>query len=229
MSSFDGQPVRDAIPTAEGMFRLLCEMSTQLDRLPNRRLFLQSLVSCGQGVGITGAVVFQIQGSVLAVQESDGFMPGEVAPFRSMPISAALPATDAARSGLPVLIGSRQQLGHHYPTLVPPTELGDSALASVPIERNGTLYGVLGLRFGCPVDFDPAFRAGLSAIAGLCACVPATGPQQLLQSEIVAEEECSGSDFAEMHRRMRELEKQVTDLRSLMAFVSRTMAQQLEG
>jgi GAF domain-containing protein len=231
MSTFDDQQVRDATPTAEGMFQLLCDLSAHLPSLPHRRLFLQRLVAEGRTIGITGALIAQISGSVLVTQEFDGFTPEEVSPFRMMPMFGALPLTDAARSGLPVLIGSREHLSQQYPALGAPPETADLSLASVPIERAGRVYGVLGIRFGCPVDFDAGLRAGLTAIAGLCASVHTSDTDQINHPDAIAERSLTvpaGNELTELFGRVEDLEKQLFEIRSLMAFASRAVAQHLE-
>lgn len=231
MSTFDGQPVRDLTPTAEGMFHLLCDMSVNLTSLPHRRLFLQRLVAEGRAIGITGALIAQINGSVLVTQEFDGFTSEEISPFRTMPMFGALPLTDAARSGLPVLIGGRQHLCQLYPALGALPEPADISLASVPIERAGRIYGVLGIRFGCPVDFDAGLRMGLAAIAGLCASVHTSATDQVNHPDAIAERTSAvpvGNEHTELFGRVEDLEKQLFELRSLMAFASRAVAQHLE-
>jgi hypothetical protein len=231
MSTFDGQPVRDISPTAEGMFQLLCDLSANLSTLPHRRLFLQRLVTRGREIGVTGALIAQISGSVLVTQEFDGFTSEEVAPFRMMPMFGALPLTDAARSGLPVLIGSRHELIDHYPALASLPETADIALASVPIERAGRVFGVLGIRFGGPVEFDTGLRAGLSAIAGLCASVHTSDTDQVNHPGAIIERSAdapAGHELTELYGRVEDLEKQLFEIRSLMAFASRAVAQHLE-
>jgi len=232
MSSFDGFPVKEVTPTAGGMFELLCDLSANLSSLPHRRLFLQRLVARGSEIGITGALIAQISGSVLVTQEFDGFVVEEVAPFRMMPMFGSLPLTDAARSGLPVLIGSRQQLMEQYPAVASMPETADISLASVPLERAGRVYGVLGIRFGCPVDFDGGLRAGLGAIAGLCSSVHASDNDQIHHPDAITERVSAapvGHDVTELCGRVEDLEKQLYEIRSLMAFASRAVAQHLEG
>ncbi len=231
MSTFDGHPVRDISATAEGLFNLLCDLSANLSTLPHRRLFLQRLVSRGREIGVTGALIAQISGSVLVTQEFDGFSAEEVAPFRMMPMFGALPLTDAARSGLPVLIGSREELLVHYPAVASMPETEDISLASVPLERAGRVYGVLGIRFGVPVDFDAGLRAGLGAIAGLCASVHTSDTDQINHPDAITERGSAapaGNELTELLGRVEDLEKQLFEIRSLMAFASRAVAQHLE-
>jgi PAS domain S-box-containing protein len=79
-----------------------------------------------------------------------------IQPYQHFPISLRVPAADAARSGEPVWIESRQQYLERYPHLADQIKLWDhqSALA-IPMFDKGRMLGVLALSFDSTLPYTP--------------------------------------------------------------------------
>jgi len=98
-----------------------------------------------------------------------GHPPDVRAAFQVIPLSHPLPATDAAREGRPVYIGTRGQLLLRYPHLAPViAPLEDRAWAMLPLEVDARVVGVLALMFHQERAFDAGERRYLEAIARQC-------------------------------------------------------------
>jgi signal transduction histidine kinase len=92
------------------------------------------------------------------------------AQWRRFPLDAPVPAADAARTGRPVYLGSRAERAARYPNLVAAQdEIGDGALAAVPMAAGGSVLGVVGLNFRGDRRFGEDERGLLGTLAQLCA------------------------------------------------------------
>ena len=90
--------------------------------------------------------------------------------WRSFPLDAPLPASDAIRTGELVLLRSRQERDRLYPVFVGTPMVGSQAHAIVPLpDEGGTPFGALAVGFAEPRDFDAADRSHLLSLASLCA------------------------------------------------------------
>ena len=90
--------------------------------------------------------------------------------WQSFPLAAPLPASDAIRSGEPVLLRSWQERDRLYPVFVGTPMVGSQAHAIVPLpDEAGTPFGALVVGFEEPRDFDAADRSHLVSLASLCA------------------------------------------------------------
>ncbi|WP_162393590.1 SpoIIE family protein phosphatase [Goekera deserti] len=86
--------------------------------------------------------------------------------FATIPMSAPLPLTDAARTRTPVWCSDRAAVVAGYPAIAGSLLPGTQALASLPLLVADRLIGALGVTFLEPMPFDPAERSFLVAIAG---------------------------------------------------------------
>ena len=70
--------------------------------------------------------------------------------FARFPLSLGIPATEAMRTGSPVLVGSRDELLEHYPGGRDFwTSQGTEAIASVPLIVGGGVIGAMSFTFSC--------------------------------------------------------------------------------
>ncbi|MFN8621249.1 MAG: GAF domain-containing protein [Chloroflexota bacterium] len=107
-------------------------------------------------------------GTVLRVAAETGYPSEAVQALREVPMTADLPAAEAARTRRAVLIGDRAAYLARYPSVaaVLPTT-ASQATAAQPLLADGMLLGVLGWAFGTEQVFDPGMVEFLEAIASL--------------------------------------------------------------
>ncbi len=101
--------------------------------------------------------------------------PSHMAPLDDIlgtePLDRPLPLLDAARSGVPVLLGDRDQIAELYPEALAVFDVaGIMATANLPLrDRRGESFGALGVAWLRPIVFDQRLQALLSTIAELAA------------------------------------------------------------
>jgi signal transduction histidine kinase/CheY-like chemotaxis protein len=99
-----------------------------------------------------------------------GFAPADLEDWRRFPVSGACPLTDVTRTREPRALGSWEECTARYPRLGRlPRGLGLTAWAAVPLVSGGRVFGVLGLGFRDPRDFDAGERAFLMTVGRQCA------------------------------------------------------------
>jgi hypothetical protein len=86
--------------------------------------------------------------------------------FAAMRLTAALPLTDAARTGRPVWLTDRTTALQRYPLLAPVLLADTHALAALPLLAGERLVGALGVTFTRPRPFDEDERGFLLTVAG---------------------------------------------------------------
>lgn len=109
-------------------------------------------------------------GKMVDIVHEIGYSDSVKQEWRSFPLDAALPASDAIRTGELVLLGSREERDRLYPVFVGTPMVGSQAHAVVPLpDEGGTPFGALVVGFEEPRDFDAAERTHLLSLASLCA------------------------------------------------------------
>jgi GAF domain-containing protein/anti-sigma regulatory factor (Ser/Thr protein kinase) len=88
--------------------------------------------------------------------------------WRSFPLSARLPASEALRDNVPVVLGSRAELEERFPDLVGQA-LADRSLICMPVSSGGRRFGVISLSFPTEHLFDETELRFLTAFADTCA------------------------------------------------------------
>jgi integral membrane sensor domain MASE1/anti-sigma regulatory factor (Ser/Thr protein kinase) len=84
---------------------------------------------------------------------------------QSFTIDSPIPGPEAARTGRPVFVTSREEMDRRYPALAPVVDLTRAnALAAIPLARQVGPAGYLVLIWGTPRTFEPAERAYLAAL-----------------------------------------------------------------
>lgn len=79
-----------------------------------------------------------------------------------------LPAVEAWRFGIPILVHDAEELHRRYPAM-DRTRARREALAALPLEVDGVRLGVVNLTFATPQAFGPPQRQALRVLATLCA------------------------------------------------------------
>ena len=109
-------------------------------------------------------------GTGVILHTSDGFDPGAVRKYRSLPLDDALPTTEAARRGIPVLVDDLDDGIARYPALVQVHEdIGAHAYAAYPLLVDGRSIGSVTLVWNRPVVSTSAARELMEALAAQAA------------------------------------------------------------
>jgi hypothetical protein len=123
------------------------------------------LVDLMSATGVDAAVLFGVMddGS-LAVLGQHGYQPDTVSSWRRIPLTVDVPLTRAVNEGVPVFVGSPEDLGAQFPTLKQRHSV-HQALAAVPVWDGDTRIGSMGLSWIDEQVFDDAQRQRVLAIA----------------------------------------------------------------
>jgi PAS domain S-box-containing protein len=114
--------------------------------------------------------VCRVVGGELRVLSETGYPQDVVREYERMRLTLSAPLTDAARTGQPVWVESREALERRWPGVAPAMMRGPSrAWAALPLKDGERVVGVLGLSFTAPRTFSPEGLAHLEALCGLCA------------------------------------------------------------
>ncbi len=103
---------------------------------------------------------------LLHVADVAGYPTERLRQFATLPLSAALPLTDAARTRRPVWLPDHAAVVTAYPPIAASLLPGTEALAAMPLTVADRLVGALGVTFLHPSAFDGADRAFLLDVAG---------------------------------------------------------------
>ncbi len=131
-------------------------------------VFLHGLRDLG---GHTGSLcLVEPGGTTVAIVHEMGYSEEVKASWHTFPLDAALPASEAIRTGELVLIRSRGDLQARFPIASGVPLVGDHAYAVVPLaDEDGTVFGALVVGFADPRDFDDQDVALLRALGAQCA------------------------------------------------------------
>ncbi|CAN98665.1 unnamed protein product [Sorangium cellulosum So ce56] len=125
------------------------------------------------GVAAAGAYAGTIvvtAGDELECLKEVGYGRETVERFRQMPLDAALPLTDALRTGAPVWLRSREECSARYPPIASAVLSGATvSLCCLPLVVQERPIGVLGLSFAEPRPFDQEEQEFLVAVSRQCA------------------------------------------------------------
>ncbi len=95
-----------------------------------------------------------------------GYPTERLATYLTIPLSARLPLTDAARTGEPVWLGDWAATTAAYPPIAGSLLPGTEGLAALPLLVADRLVGALGVTFLAPRPFGPDERLFLLTVAG---------------------------------------------------------------
>lgn len=125
-----------------------------------------------------------------------GPIDGEVVqPWQTFPVNAPVPLADAARSGTPLFIESREEWIARYPGLAEALEgTGHRASIVAPLIVDGRVLGAMGFAFLEARTFDDETRALALTVAQQCA--QALDRSRLLESERLARREAEAANRA---------------------------------
>jgi signal transduction histidine kinase len=135
-------------------------------------------------LGASGGVVALLDDrrSKLDVINTSGYVTDSTEHWKTIPVDAAVPLAEAARSGRMVLISTPEELAQRYPSIVSDAALNqNSAWAALPLVTDATCTGVLAFSFHKPRHFNDTDREFLVNLARLCS--QALQRAQLFDSE----------------------------------------------
>lgn len=90
--------------------------------------------------------------------------------YQRLALSAAMPPTDALRTGKPIWLESKHAYIARYPHLASEIErLGLGAVCVIPLTLAGRVAGTLGINFGSDFEFDAEEQEFLLTLAWQCA------------------------------------------------------------
>ena len=108
-------------------------------------------------------------GTELRLAANEGYDGPGVDAFRVLPATLQLPATDAFRTGAPVILHDPDERRARYPHLEGVGHLAPRSWAVVPLRARGRALGVLGLSFSAPRAFSEDEVTFLSMVGQQCA------------------------------------------------------------
>ena len=148
--------------------RLTASLSDSLSPEEVAKVVLEEFI---EALGAFTCAVYLLApaGSALELFDQRGFSSKALASFRSVPLEARTPVTDAARAREALYFDSQESLLKVYPALrqsVRPDEF--EAAIALPLVADGVLVGALGLRFDHRRRFEVGDRALISTMGELC-------------------------------------------------------------
>jgi len=130
------------------------------------------LRECGGAVGAAASAVYVLapDGQTLELLAQQGHPDETVQHFRSIPLEARMPLTDAGRQRSPVFYEGFDECADRYPALREAIGAGNfQASAVLPLVTHGELLGVLGIRFSARRAFEASERTLLLTISDVSA------------------------------------------------------------
>ncbi len=107
-----------------------------------------------------------VGGNLLQLAAAVGYPAERLDRFATMPFSADLPLTQAARTGEAVWLPDRAAWERSFPRVLPSLLDGTQAAAALPLLAGGRVVGALGVSFSGPRAFSADERSFLRTLAG---------------------------------------------------------------
>ena len=117
---------------------------------------------------VVSSVSLLTEGNVLRLDALHGAAPDPEQRWDSYPLDGAFPASEAARTGQPVLIANPDEMAERYPALAGVTSEERSTVC-LPLMVPSRCLGVLTLSFAAARVPDEPEMTFLTALAGICA------------------------------------------------------------
>jgi signal transduction histidine kinase len=108
-------------------------------------------------------------GEYLELVDHEGLNEDAVARFTHVPVAAPAASTEAVRTNRPIFMDDRSAYHVAYPTVAPVTAFTDGSKASLPLEVDGRVVGVIGFAFAIWRKMDDRERAFMLALASVTA------------------------------------------------------------
>ena len=152
--------------------RRLLDLCTQLNRAVDSSevadLVLEIGIPAVGAVAGTFALLSGVEGGPreFEIIRTRGFDSALIARYRTSPLAAGRPLSDAVLSGRPILIESRSDARKRYPDV---EDIGYEAFATIPIIAGGTALAAIAFSFSEAQEFDDATETFLRTVGEQCA------------------------------------------------------------
>ncbi len=159
--------------TAATRLRGLQAVTISLIRAVDARSVAEAVLTEGVPAlgGRTGSILLVADdGETVEMVHDVGYRDDVKTRWRSFPLAAALPASEAIRTGEIVLLNGAADRDERYPIFKGAPMVGDLAVAVAPlIDEDGTAFGAMVVGFAEPRRFTDGELRILSALAAQCA------------------------------------------------------------
>ena len=166
------QEAEQRLRASEERLRRLQRLTAALsDSLAPENVAAVVLEEFAGGHGASHGAVYLLaeDGATLQMLAQRGHSEAALARYRSIPLDARIPISDAARGRAPVYFDSLETLWTQYPGMRESLGPGSfQAAVALPLVARGVLVGALSLRFDQRRAFDAGDRALVSTIGELC-------------------------------------------------------------
>ncbi|HXW07546.1 MAG TPA: ATP-binding protein [Vicinamibacterales bacterium] len=173
------QKIERALRVSEGQFRALAARTSRMHDLTAalseavtldavaRAVVRQGTVAVG---ATTGDVMLLVDnGTTLETLYADRELPADDSGRRT-PVESGFCSTEAVRTGRPVFVGSFPELQERYwRSASSAADGGYVSSATLPLNLEGRVIGVVAFYFTVPVNFDAHYQALLISVAQHCA------------------------------------------------------------
>lgn len=164
---------RDEAETSAARLRSLQEVAAQLARALDPRAVTEVVLHEGVAAlgGRTGSIMLvAADGGTVEIVHELGYAEEVKTAWRRFPLDAALPASDAIRTGRMVLLRSVAEREALYPVFRHGPADDSAAHAIVPLlDEDGSAFGAIAVGFGEDRTFPEDERRVLTALADQCA------------------------------------------------------------
>ncbi|MGI8984184.1 MAG: PAS domain-containing protein, partial [Acidimicrobiales bacterium] len=159
--------------TVAGRLRGLQAVTMSLIRAVDPRSVAEAVLTEGVPAlgGVTGSILLvAADGETVEIVHEVGYRNDVKAQWRSFPLAASLPASDAIRTGQMVLLSGEDDRDARYPIFQGTPMTSAAAVAITPlIDEDGTAFGAMAVGFPHGRHFSDGERRILSALAAQCA------------------------------------------------------------
>jgi signal transduction histidine kinase/PAS domain-containing protein len=186
----------------------------------------QAAAALGAAAGVIALTTDD--GRALEILHTAGYSPAVTRPWAQIPIDAAVPLAEAARTGAPVIVRSLAERQARYPALRDIASAYPS-MASVPLMLDGSALGALGLSFATEDPVSGADSDFLFALGRQCA--QAVHRAQLYAAERAAraDAERQRADAEAARRRAEEASRAKSEFLAVMSHELRTPLNAIGG
>ena len=155
----------------DGDERLLRRLSAELARLHTSEEVAAYILGAVVQVlgGNTGSLCLLTGDGNLQIVAEEGYSAAVTAVWTTFPVDAALPASDAVRTGTAVFLTSPEDRDTRYPIFKERPVVQDNAYAIEPLVADDRVFGALVVGFTDAREFADHQKALLANVAATCA------------------------------------------------------------
>ncbi len=166
-----GRVVADRVETDSLGLRLQASIGALVGADTVREVARAVLQNGMAAVGASRGVLYRVSEDAAILEPAASFRSGGsgAAIGERLPVSQSLPPSEAVRTGLPIFVGSAEELARRYPAFDRADVGGRAvAVAALPLNVHSRSYGTLVYVFAAPRTFPVEERAFFVALAQQC-------------------------------------------------------------